>query len=95
MAISRIATEVQMGEPSLFSQEMFLGGASLLQLPYLIFFKRGPQSPDNRCHISVSNQIDYYSEVSGTEEDLGQQQFFEEKTQDEILTEKVLINCNE
>ena len=95
MAISRIATEVQMGGALAVFTGNVSGGASLLQLPYLIFLKRGPQSPDNRCHISVSNQIDYYSEVSGTEENLGQQQFFEEKTQDEILTEKALINCNE
>ena len=95
MAISRIATEVQMGGAFAVFTGNVSGGSFFVAITIFDFLKRGPQSPDNRGHISVSNQIDYYSEVSGTEEDLGQQQFFEEKTQDEILTEKVLINCNE
>ena len=53
MAISRIATEVQMGEPSLFSQEMFLGGVSLLQLPYLIFLN-GAHKVQTTGAISLS-----------------------------------------
>ena len=42
-----------MGEPSLFSQEMFLGGASLLQLPYLIFLS-GARKVQTTGAISLS-----------------------------------------